>query len=327
MPLPCERKNMKKKTNDNATSKVVITVLSVLCTALIVLSAMGTNVSAPVRNVTGFIVTPVQKGISSFGTWLSSLTGNFTDSASLREENATLKSQVEALTAENSQLVLDKEELARLQELLSLKESYSDYETTAARVISKGTGNWYSTFTIDKGTKDGVQVDSNVLTGSGLVGIVTEAGPNWATVRAIIDDDSNVSSMVSTTQDTCIIAGNLQLIDSGTLSLVKLSDENNRVHVGDKVVTSNISQKYLPGILIGYITSLDNDANNLTKSGEITPVVDFKHIQEVLVTLKTKQTISDDSAAPAEEEPVQEEAAQEEPAAEEAAGDQTQEGN
>ena len=116
-----------------------------------------------------------------------------------------------------------------------------------------------------------------MISGGGLVGIVTEVGPNWATVRSIIDDNSNVSAMVSTTSDTCIIAGNLQLIDEGTLSLVKLTDENNKVHVGDKIVTSNISEKYLPGILIGYISELNNDANNLTKSGQITPVVDFRH--------------------------------------------------
>ena len=98
--------------------------------------------------------------------------------------------------------------------------------------------------------------------------------------------------MVSNTSDTCIIAGNLQLIDEGTLSLVKLMDENNKVHVGDKVVTSNISEKYLPGILIGYICELNNDANNLTKSGEITPVVDFKHLQEVLVILELKEYVA-----------------------------------
>ena len=126
---------------------------------------------------------------------------------------------------------------------------------------------------------------------------MTKVGPNWATVRSIIDDDSNVSAMVSTTSDTCIVAGNLQLIDQGTISLVKLLDDNNHVHVGDKVVTSNISEKYLPGILIGYISELNNDANNLTKSGQLTPVVDFRHLQEVLVirTLKNYVASQDDA--------------------------------
>lgn len=283
---------MRRKNNEKTTSKAIVVILSLVCIALIIVSFLESSATSPIRQTTGMVITPVQKGINSLGSWISGLTENLSDAATLREENAALQEKVDTLTAENSQLVLDKEELARLRGLLDLKEQYSDYEMTGARVISKDSGNWFSSFTIDKGTNDGIQVDCNVIAGGGLVGIVTEAGPNWATVRSIIDDNSNVSAMVSTTSDTCIIAGNLQLIDEGTLSLVKLTDENSKVHVGDKVVTSNISEKYLPGILIGYICELTNDSNNLTKSGQITPVVDFKHLQEVLVILETKDYVA-----------------------------------
>jgi len=274
-------------------SRALPAVLTVICALLIALSVVGTQSAGPVSTVTGILTTPLQRGMNRFGNWLSSFSTNLTDATALREENESLKEQVEALSAENSKLVLDKEELERLQELLELKEEYSDYDTVGARVVARDSGNWFNSFTIDKGTNDGIQVDCNVIAGSGLVGIVTKAGPNWAKVRAIIDDNSNVSAMVSTTSDTCIIAGNLELIDEGTLSLVKLTDENNRVHVGDKVVTSNISTKYLPGILIGYISELDNDANNLTKSGALTPVVDFRHLQEVLVIRTLKEYSAD----------------------------------
>ena len=270
----------------------MLAVLSILCIALITVSFLNDSITAPIRNVSGTVIAPVQKVINSLGNWVSGFTSNISDAASLREENALLQEKVDTLTAENSQLVLDKEELIRLRELYELDEQYSEYEKVGARVISKDSGNWFNSFTIDKGSNDGIRVDANVIAGAGLVGIVTEVGPNWATVRSIIDDNSNVSAMISNTSDTCIIAGNLQLIDEGTLSLVKLQDENNKVHVGDKVVTSNISEKYLPGILIGYICELNNDANNLTKSGQITPVVDFRHLQEVLVILKLKDYVA-----------------------------------
>lgn len=291
---------MRRKNNEKATSKVMLAILSILCIALIVVSFLESSATNPVRQVTGMVITPVQKGINGLGNWIAGFTENLSDAATLREENEALKEKVDTLTAENSELVLNKEELSRLRELLELKEQYSGYDMTGARVISKDSGNWFNSFTIDKGTNDGVTVDCNVIAGGGLVGIVTEAGPNWATVRSIIDDNSNVSAMVSTTSDTCIIAGNLQLIDEGTLSLVKLKDENNKVHVGDKVVTSNISEKYLPGILIGYICELNNDSNNLTKSGQITPVVDFKHLQEVLVILEKKDYVASPEDASAD---------------------------
>lgn len=289
---------MKKKTNDNLKNKYLLVGLSIFCVLLIAVSFLEDDAVAPVKQASGFIITPIQKGINGFGSWLFGLTDNFEDAVTLRAENEELKTKVDTLTAENSQLIQDREELQRLRELYDLDQQYDDYEKVGARIIAKESGNWFQLFTIDKGSNDGIKKDANVISGGGLVGIVTEVGPNWATVRSIIDDNSNVSAMVSTTSDQCIIAGDLRLIDEGSLNLVKLSDTDNKVHVGDKIVTSYISEKFLPGILIGYISELNNDANNLTKSGYITPVVDFRHLQEVLVILELKEYIPSDSVTP-----------------------------
>lgn len=283
---------MRKRQQDKAASRTLIMILSLLCVVLIAASVLDPAITGPIHTLAGFVVTPVARGIDAFGGVINNLSENLTDAAAVRSENESLKAQVDSLTAENSQLLLEREELERLRELHGLAEEYANYNTIAAHVISKDSGNWFSTFTIDKGRDDGVQVDCNVIGQAGLVGIVTRTGPDWATVRSIIDDNSNVSAMVSTTSDTCIIAGNLELIDKGSLSLVKLRDEENHVHVGDKVVTSNISEKFLPGILIGYISELGNDANNLTKSGQITPVVDFRHLHEVLVITDLKRYVA-----------------------------------
>ncbi len=281
---------MRKTTNENLKNKYLLAGLSIFCAALIVVSFLDNDLVSPVKQVSGFLITPVQKGINGFGSWLSGLTDNFDDAVTLRAENEELQARVDTLTEENSQLIQDREELLRLRELFDLDAQYDEYEKTGARIIAKESGNWFQLFTIDKGSNDGIQKDMNVISGGGLVGIVTEVGPNWSTVRSIIDDNSNVSAMISNTSDQCIIAGDLRLIDEGSLNLVKLTDADNKVHVGDKVVTSYISEKYLPGILIGYISELNNDSNNLTKSGYITPVVDFRHLQEVLVILELKET-------------------------------------
>lgn len=282
---------MKKKTNENLKNKYLLAGLSVFCVLLIVVSFLDGNIFSPVKQASGFLITPVQKGINGFGLWMSGLTDNFEDAQTLRKENEELKARVDSLTEENSRLIQDKEELQRLRKLYELDEQYDEYEKIGARIIAKESGNWFQLFTIDKGSDDGIKPDMNVVSDGGLVGIVTETGPNWSTVRSIIDDNSNVSAMISTTSDQCIIAGDLRLIDEGSLNLVKLTDADNKVHVGDKVVTSYISEKFLPGILIGYISELNNDANNLTKSGYITPVVDFRHLQEVLVILELKETV------------------------------------
>lgn len=280
---------MKKKFNDSLKSKYILIVITVFCLALIVLTFVTDTASGPLRYVAGYVITPVQNGLNEVGNWISDKGAYFQSSTDLVAENEELKQKVDTLTAENSQLLQDKEELDRLRALYELDQQYEEYEKVGARIIAKDTGNWFNVFTIDKGTKDGILVDQNVITEGGLVGIVTETGPNWATVRSIIDDYSNVSATVTSTSDNCIIAGDLRLIDEGKINLVKLTDADDKVTVGDKVVTSDVSNRFLPGILIGYISEIGMDSNNLTKSGTITPVVDFRHLHEVLVIKQLKE--------------------------------------
>ena len=127
----------------------------------------------------------------------------------------------------------------------------------------------------------------NVVAGNGLVGIVTTVSDNFSIVRAIIDDSSNVSSMLLNTSDICTVSGDLQLVDEGYIKLQHL-DGNVKINDGDMIVTSNISEKYIEGILIGYAKEITLDSNNLTQSGYIVPAVDFKHINTVLVILDKK---------------------------------------
>lgn len=210
----------------------------------------------------------------------------------LRAENEDLQAQIDALTTENNYLQEERYEYERLQELYQLDQNYAEYEKTAAHVIGKDTGNWFNTFTIDKGSQDGIEVDMNVLAGSGLVGIITEVGPTWAKVRSIIDDSNNVSGMVLSTSDTCIVSGDLSLMSSGQIAFDQMENNDNVVAVGDQIVTSYISDKYLQGILIGSISEINVDSNNLTRSGYIIPAVDFKNIQEVLVITTTKAELT-----------------------------------
>ena len=178
-----------------------------------------------------------------------------------------------------------------LRELYKLDEQYSGYEKVGARIIARDSGNWFHSFTINKGSDDGLTVDMNVIANGGLVGRIVDIGSNWAKVTAIINDNSNVSGMVLASSDVLMVMGSLELMEDGAIGFEQLIDSAENVQIGDKVVTSNISDKYLPSILIGYITEINQDSNNITKSGKITPAVDFEHLGEVLVITKTKQQI------------------------------------
>lgn len=270
-------------------SKYLLLILTGLCVLLMAITFMTDIFSGTLAEISSYVTIPFQKGISETGTYLSNRSDELVQIRDLIQQNKELQQQIDELTIENNNLTQEKYELNNLRSLYKLDQEYSDYQKTGAKVIGKNSGNWFQSFTIDKGTKDGIQLNMNVMAGSGLVGIVTEVGYNWSLVTSIIDDSSNVSGMTLSTGDNMIVSGNLELMSQNKISFSKLIDSNDQVKEGDKVVTSNISDKYLPGLLIGYITSIESDSNNLTHSGTITPAVDFEHMDEVLVILDLKQ--------------------------------------
>lgn len=273
-------------------SKYLLFILTGVCIATIVLTFNTSLLNGPVNSFAGIFVVPFQKGITAVGMGLKDTTDKLSSITKLLDENEQLKKQVDELTIANTNLEQEKYELTELRNLYNLDAQYEDYKKTGARIIAKDAGNWYHSFVINKGTDEGIQVDMNVIAGAGLVGRVIDVGPDWAKVQSIIADNAAVSGMVLSSSDNLIVSGDLELYRQGYISFSKLVDDADKVSIGDKVVTSNISDKYLPGILIGYISTIDDDSNNLTKSGRITPAVDFEHMNEVLVLLDLKKNMN-----------------------------------
>ena len=288
---------MKKKNRYHMQTKHLIAVMTILCIGLIALSLSSRFSFAPMRSALGYVIVPFQNGINVVGDWLTEQKNGFQSMKELAQENEDLKAQVDELEAKNSTLVQDQEEVDRLRTLYNLDQDYSEYDKVAAQVIGKDAGNWYNTFIINRGSEDGIAVDMNVIAGAGLAGIVTEVGPHWATVRSIIDDTSNVSATVTSISQNCIVTGDLEMMDEGKIRFIQLTDREDQVQEGDKVVTSSVSSKFLRGILIGYISDVETDSNNLTKQGTIIPAVDFDNIQEVLVITQLKQQTDEEGTS------------------------------
>ena len=276
--------------NDLLKSRHFLIVLVIICLTLILATFTRENSQGPLYTIAGAVITPFQNGVNRVGDALMNWASGFKNVQKLNTENEELRAKIDELTAQNNQLIQAQAELKRLEDLYELDQEYPEYTKVAASVISKDPGNWYSTFVINKGTADGLAVDMNVLAGSGLIGIITETGENWSTVRTIIDDASSISGMVASTSDTCVVSGNLSMMDSGKIEFSELKDRDEVVTEGTTIVTSNISTKYLTGLLIGYVAEVAEDSNHLTKSGTLIPAADFKNIREVLVIKELKQT-------------------------------------
>ncbi|WMJ88261.1 rod shape-determining protein MreC [Anaerocolumna sp. MB42-C2] len=283
---------MRRRTKFNINPKHLFISGALLCFVLIFVSFQYKEQLSPVKTAAGNVISPMQNGINSIGHAISDQVEKLSSLNKLLKENATLKNQVGNLSYENKILLQDKYELDRFRDLYKLDKKYADYPKVGARVIDADPNSWYNSFRIDKGADDGIAVNMNVIAGNGLVGIVEEVGKNWARVKSIIDDSSNVSGMFLKTSDQCIVNGDLELYNSGVIG-VELISKDAKVSDGYEVVTSPISDKYLQGILIGYISDLTVDPNNLTKTAHLTPAVDFDRLEEVLIITELKEPLVD----------------------------------
>ena len=286
---------LKKRTKHTIPAKYILTFLSCGCALLIIVSFISEPFGNTIKNSAAQIVVPVQKGMNHVGLWLADKSDTIKEYAKLQDENKELKQKLADIQSQNSILIQQQSELEKLRELYQLDDIYSDYPKVAARVISMHPDNWFSEFTIDKGSEDGIEVDMNVLADAGLVGRVTYVGKNYSKVTTIINDNSNVSAKSASTSDNCIVSGDLELMNEGYIRVSGISKDAG-IKDGEMLLTSYISDKYLPGILIGYITNITDDGNKLTKSGYLMPVVDFSQIEEVLVITQLKETVEDDTA-------------------------------
>lgn len=270
-------------------SKYLLVILTVVCISLIGLTVTSTINIEPVRNTAGTLIIPIQNGLNRAGSWLSGRRSTQREADELAAENEELRNKIRELQEQNTILTENTLELEELRELYALDREYAYYDKVAADVIANTDGNWFNRFTINKGENDGIHENMNVLSDGGLVGVVTQTGPDWAQVRSIIDDGSSVSSSILVTGDNCIVTGDLSLIDQGKLMLTDL-DIDAQVAIGEKIITSNISDKYLPGILIGYVDEIGEDQNHLMQTGAVLPAADFSNLKHVLVILETKDT-------------------------------------
>ena len=274
----------------NITSKLIYSALLMICVGLIVISYLFPDVLSPVRTAVGDFFTPMEKGITAIGSGISEKLKLFSDKKELIEENNKLTEEVNNLKTEILELGQQKSEVNFFRELYGYDTIYQNAQKVAARIIGRDPNGACTVFTVDKGADDGITPDMNVLAGGGLVGIVTETGKNWSKIRTIINDDSAVSGRFQITSDTCVVKGNKKRMDDGYID-VEMINLNAEVYDNYEVVTSYISDKYLPGILIGYVTNVSIDPSELNKRAYLTPVVDFEHLEAVLIIKAVRESL------------------------------------
>lgn len=235
-----------------------------------------------VNKTLGFIITPIQSGLSSVSNLFKSTKDYITGLNDLEEKNVLLKSQIEALEQENKKLRQGQADLKRYRALFKLEQDYDNLNMIGARIIAKSPGNWYDTFTVNKGAKDGLEKNMVVMASGGIVGHIRSVSNNFAVVQTIIDDISSVHAKDIRTGDKMFVDGDKKLAQKG-LCTITFINKDAEVIVGDELVTSELGNIYPPDLYIGVVTRIEKNPNNLMKTAYLKTAVDFTDLTEVLI--------------------------------------------
>ena len=223
-----------------------------------------------------WVMTSVERGVDGFSNY-------FEDMDQLIEENESLRAENEQLKADLNKAELKGDENSWLYDYLDMKESNRNYSLCAATVTaSEERGGFAISVTLNRGSAHGVSPNMPVVTDSGLVGFVTEVGPNWCRVSTILNTDVSVGTVAARSGENGLVQGHYETVYDGNCMLNYLH-ENADVTEGDRLITGGNGSVYPYGIPIGSILSTTKDPYNRTTKAVVKPTVNFSTLTHVSV--------------------------------------------
>lgn len=266
--------------------KFVIVVIVLFLIIMIGISSNSKSSMSGPANIFGTVISYVQKLVYNFGQVLSNASKSIQNISKMNEENEMLKENLYQLRQENRILKNIVNTSKVLEAEYELRSSLQ-YDYVIGQVIAKDDSNWFSRFTIDKGSKDGIEQNDIVIQAVetedgivqvGLVGVVAEVGINFSKIITIIDENCKVSFRNIENNETGIITGN----SDGTITGFFL-DNKAEANAGDELFTSGIGDIYLKDIYIGEIEKIEDTTDATSKKIYVKPVIDFTNVYKVFV--------------------------------------------
>ena len=276
---------------------ILFSILVILVVAAVVffLILRNSNDISLAENGIGSLFSRVQSAFTSATSGVREFVTRWHNYDVLEQEynELSLKYQEASLQLNAAQEAMQEND--RLKNSLDAKSRYESLDPIYARVIARAPGQWFETFSINRGKNDGVSAGMAVVNGDGLVGRVYEAGNNYAKVICIIDTRSAVACMVQSTRDNGIMRGEITQSAVRAECYVYYLPSLNNVVPGDTVITSGTDSLFPKGLHIGTVTAVSMDAGSEGSYAVIAPSADFKHIEEVFVLREVIETDRDEA--------------------------------
>ena len=258
---------MKKKLT--AKTKAILALALVLAAVVTIVGAL-TLATPPGENVVQTILSPFRTAANAIVRQAERYYNYIFQYEALEADNEALRARVMQMEDEIRTADELQRENERLRQLLNLTKEHEDYELVSAYIVAWEESNWKSTFTIGKGTNSGIEVGLVAITEYGqVVGLVTDVGPNWATVTTVLDSASEISATVASTGYNGIVEGAYATGQEGLLRMSYLPTDS-VLRNNDQVLTTG-STVYPRRLIIGYIVDADIDETGVAKYAILQP--------------------------------------------------------
>ena len=285
----------------SARFKILIAVLIVLVAFMLRAAYMG-GLGTMASYALGLVTTPLQQLSSGISNTVSDAFDPLLRANEYKEENEALRTELRTLRQQLVDYEKIKQENEQYRQYLEMKEENQDFQFELAAVIGRSPDARFYSFTVDKGTVDGVALRDPVITADGLVGYISEVGPTYATVITILDPTLHVGASDARTRDTGIVIGTVTLSQEGKCKLSYI-DRESAVARGDIIVTSGVGGVFPKGLMIGTVEEVQVESHGMSLYAVIEPVVDVPAVKDVIIITEFEGQTVEETGEPAAEEP------------------------
>ncbi len=263
------------------TFKVLLAVV-LLLTAVTVVAAVSDSASSVITKAVSIITSPLERAASALSSKADSFTGGFVSSDSYRKRVAELESQVADYRAQLVDYENAKKQLRSYEQFLDVREQNPDYQWVYCTVIGRDSADIFSSFTLNKGSSDGIEVNNAVIYSNYLIGVVTEVNPTSCVVRTVTDPSVNIASYEVRTGEIGYVSSSAEQSLNGTCSLSGL-DKSTSVSKGGIVCTSGTGGIFPKDLIIGTVETVEQSKTDLSAHAVLEPAVDSKDISSCFV--------------------------------------------
>ena len=256
---------------------VIAVILALTCTLLPMF-----GYSFILRDAVNVILTPVEKGANMVGNAIAGYSEYFTEFDNLKEENARLRAELLAMQDAVAAAEAVRAENEFLMKYLEIKTQRLDFKFESAHVIGREAGNYITVFSLDKGTMHGMAQNMPIISDTGLIGYISEAGVNWAKAVSILDSTAAVGAYGERSGVSGIVEGDYLLRQNGLCRMSYLG-EDGELQPGDRIYTSGLGSIYPRGLLIGVVERVENDPVTRESYAVIRPSADLYDVSRIQV--------------------------------------------